>query len=70
MIPTALSQKKRIAGFLELPTILGLGLVGSVRAGYPVGLARHHHEQRLRFDSIGLPGCMLLSFVGVSQLTD
>jgi hypothetical protein len=32
-----------------LPTILGFGLVDHVRAGYPVGWARHHHEERLRW---------------------
>jgi hypothetical protein len=42
-------NKKRNAGFPELPTILCFSSVFAGRAGYPVGLARHHHEQRLSF---------------------
>jgi hypothetical protein len=47
-------NKKRTVGFLELPTILWFSSVFAGRAGYPVGLARQHHEQRLRFMRKGL----------------
>jgi hypothetical protein len=40
-------MKKRIAGLLEPPTILGVS-EDAGRAGYSVESARHHHEQRLR----------------------